>query len=571
MTTNPYGLTIPGASTDSGLTANGQTIYTGNSQTTPTYLNMGLKAATPVAPSSGNPTLSIANTASTKSPYMTAPQATTPAPAKSSSYNASVAAQQQALNAKGANLTVDGIMGPLTQAAITKYSSASSAPATSNNGLIGNAISSSGYSTIPGAYDPVTGQLKSTQDATQTNSASNSATNPTPVTQTPPTSNAGLLTTLAGAGVGGTTSPDITNWNQKINDIQNAQAQANANIDNSGVDRSLATGQEAVLNTKFGSELTAAQGGLTNALTAQGQKIGATTSALGATQPVNQFGQLTNPQTGTPVSGGSYTSNPQLQTAVQQAVQLVQNGADVNSPQVQSLLTTFGLPGQSAFTQAMQQVSNGTYNPTAQSTTAQTNASQGATYQQQATQLSTTIQQLDGITPAVTNFLSGSGLNTSGTPIGNKNINQYIAQLKNPADAATLNAMMGDVKTYTAQILGNSGLNPTEVSSVVNSFDPSLLNSEQLSAFLANLRNLGEIRLQPLQNTSSSSYGSSSAFSGSAANPSSSSQYATDNYGALITNNPQAEAAGGAVMNILGSASSLGSEALGFFTKLFGS
>jgi len=45
-------------------------------------------------------------------------------------YDANVAAQQQLLNSKGANLKVDGLLGPLTQAAMSKYSN------TDNNPLI---------------------------------------------------------------------------------------------------------------------------------------------------------------------------------------------------------------------------------------------------------------------------------------------------------------------------------------------------------------------------------------------------------------------------------------------------
>lgn len=50
----------------------------------------------------------------------TVPKPTSTVP-KPSSFNPAVLAQQQALNAKGAGLKLDGIMGPLTQAAIAKY------------------------------------------------------------------------------------------------------------------------------------------------------------------------------------------------------------------------------------------------------------------------------------------------------------------------------------------------------------------------------------------------------------------------------------------------------------------
>ena len=49
-------------------------------------------------------------------------------------YNATVAAQQTALNKQGANLKVDGISGPLTQAAAIKYSTPTPAPAPVSGG-----------------------------------------------------------------------------------------------------------------------------------------------------------------------------------------------------------------------------------------------------------------------------------------------------------------------------------------------------------------------------------------------------------------------------------------------------
>jgi len=118
--------------------------------------------------------------------------------------------------------------------------------------------------------------------------------------------------------------------------------------------------------------------------------------------------------------------------------------------------------------------------------------------------------------------------------------------------------MMADVKTYTAQILGSSGLNPTEVSATVNSFDPSLLTGGQLTSFLSNLTNLGQIRLQPLQQTSASSYGGQTGYVGTPATPSTTSSVSPDNPQSSVTNNnPVIQGLIGGGINAVGGIESL--------------
>jgi hypothetical protein len=189
---------------------------------------------------------------------------------------------------------------------------------------------------------------------------------------------------------------------------------------------------------------------------------------------------------------------------------------------------------------------------------AQQNISQGQKFQQEAAQLDTTIRQIDTLEPVLTQFLNKSGLNSQNAQFYNKAIGTYMRELGNPADATTLNAMMADLKTYTAQILGSSGLNPTEVSDTVNSFDPSALTPAQLTAFLSNLRNLGQIRLQPLQQNAQQSYGSNmngaSPYAGNSAQPSFNSTYGQSNQSHLsnfIGDSPEAQGLTGMILNTL--------------------
>lgn len=168
---------------------------------------------------------------------------------------------------------------------------------------------------------------------------------------------------------------------------------------------------------------------------------------------------------------------------------------------------------------------------------AQQNIKQGQAFQDEAANLSTTLQQIDTLTPTLTSFLDQAGINNENTPYFNQSLKTYLQQVKNPASVASANAMLADLKTYTAQVLGSSGLNPTEVSQTIASFDPSDLSPSQLESFISNLRNLGQIRLKPLQDSAAASYGANgsrgNAYQGQAASPSTQSAFSPDNANSL--------------------------------------
>lgn len=205
---------------------------------------------------------------------------------------------------------------------------------------------------------------------------------------------------------------------------------------------------------------------------------------------------------------------------------------------------------------------------------AQQNIAQGKAYQQQAADLSTTLGQIDQLTPTLTNFLNTSGLNQQGTPFYNQSIKSYIGSVKDPSAVASLNTMLADLKTYTAQVLGASGLNPTEVSSTVNSFDPSNLNAEQMTAFVSNLRNLGQIRLKPLQDSAAASYSSGTTpYVGDSANPSVNSASAEQNNStatSVVGNSDLGQGLAGLGINALGGLEGVMSTIAGTAAKILG-
>jgi len=273
----------------------------------------------------------------------------------------------------------------------------------------------------------------------------------------------------------------------------------------------LAAGESAALQgigyqqVGFSNAANAANQAASQEYAGQGLQQSALGSAAGYSAPVSQFGQLTNPMTGEVISPAG--GNPQLNTAVSQAIQLVQNGATPEDAMAQSGISNFGLPGQQAFTQAMQQVSNGTYNPTAASAIGQQNVTQGRTYQAIAQELSNAIQTMQPIGQKLTTFIQTTGQNPATAPLVNEQIGKVNAQLY-PAQAATLNAAINDIRSYAIQILGSqSGANPTDVTQGVNSFDFSKFTAKDLASFLGDLENLGMTRLSQAQSAMQAGYG----------------------------------------------------------------
>lgn len=357
---------------------------------------------------------------------------------------------------------------------------------------------------------------------------------------------------------------------QNLADFNTQLAKQYGNIESEPIPLQFQQGREQVIARQAASEQAALQGAVQQQQTQQGQQIGAL-SALGGlgTQtvatpygtPVYSFGQsgLLNPQ----VSGN-------LNSSVAQAVQLFQNGADPNSSAVQALVTPFGLGGTTAFTTALQQVQNGTYNPTAASAIAAQNASQGQTYQGKATELNTTLSQLNNVTAPIMSLINGAGLNQQNNPFFNQSINTYQSQLTNPAAQASLKAGMAEIDTYVSQILGSGGdLTPTAVTQLTASFDPGNFTASQLQAFLTNLDNYGQARLQGYQQSEAGSYGGATGYSGATANLSPNSVIPPNNPASGVTsNNPVIQ---GIVGTAMGSLESIINAVHGVASTIFGS
>lgn len=354
-------------------------------------------------------------------------------------------------------------------------------------------------------------------------------------------------------------------YNQQLQQSYSDEAQALANIEGSPRGLNFAQGAENVIRNQallnqqgLATAYQGAAGLMGAANTQQSQEQTGLLSAAGQTAPVTQFGQLTNPQTGAVISptGG----NPQLNTAVAQAVQLVQNGASTQDAITASGLSNFGLPGSQALTAALQGASGGSYNPTAQNATAQTNATTGTTLGATAATLQPSLTGLTQVGQQLQSLLtSANGLNALGTNWQNTEIQNFQSTFGNNANVSSLNAIVNDANSYIAQILQSSdGLTPTAATAASNSLNLATLTPSALATVIQNISNLGQIRLGTLQQGATGALGatSGSLYQGSTAAVSPTASVNSDT-GAVQTSNPATQAAGGLLTSALQGGASL--------------
>jgi len=337
---------------------------------------------------------------------------------------------------------------------------------------------------------------------------------PPPAT-TPPvtdafTTNIGTLTD-AGQGKDSELESQIKSAADEMERIKNEYAQKGVNIDQTAGFLTQATGLQGQLQDQYLAAIGASQEKYNKLLSIREQNISAAGTAGGLAQPVGQFGMLTNPMTGTPLNTEVFMG------AMQEAQKLVNSGTPVNDPSVQSFLSPFGFVGHMAFHQAMnaqQQAGGGGWNPAAQNTQATTNLTQGAQYQQEATQLGLVLGQMDSVTKLSDDFINSSGLNQQGSPFFNQQQNTFLGQLVNPSNVATYNDLVNQVMTYSSQILGASGLNPTDIGKMVDKTTIDGMTASQLKSFLYNVDQLGRARKNVLDQFSQGSYGGTSGYTG---------------------------------------------------------
>lgn len=371
----------------------------------------------------------------------------------------------------------------------------SSQPAVASNGfggLIGN-LSNTAMRQNPGA-------------ATAQRSLLAQAENPTPATP----AIQGLY------GRANTPSPEVLRAQEDYARFTQENPYMIAAQHNPNVAADVASGRSSLLGQTFAAEAQAKQAAVNNALAGQQQQIGAQESAgsLGLSaqaqqiSAANQAGSLGNTAQSQAITGLGTAAGLVQPTQVSPANSLV-------SPQTgQQVYEGLGLTGLGIANQ---------------------NIAQGQKFQQEAAELSKTLAQIDKLAPTVINFLKTSGLNDSRLPYLNQQVNSFIADNQNPAAIrAGLDLYMTELKNFQQQIIAQSGLTPSDAGYQIATLDPSNLHIKDLTAWIENLKNIGQIRLQPLQQAAQKSYGSNTGgggvnpYSGAAATPSIESAYAPD-------------------------------------------
>lgn len=378
-----------------------------------------------------------------------------------SSSNLGVLSQQHALNVANAGtpgytpLKEDGIAGPLTQAALAKYGSSSSAT-------------------------PSASQL---QANTTTNNTANYGANPTPT-------NADFT-----GAIGGLINSAQNNYalGQKAQDIAAKAGQEQADIGKQAAttEGEYTTGMispraqglaQNVAQTAAAQQQAVQQGAQTaltgnqQALAAQGQTQSGLSSAGSLAQPTSNIINI-NPETGNPINGQTL---PELARAAGQ-VSGIQSGA------------------------AAQAAASG--NIAAQNATALGTAATGAnaksisdfTNQINTTQKS--VQTLNSLKNQIVPGMGVSGFNPTSSPVGNQTFQQYFTE-KNPAAKAGIIAGLGEIKNQISNVIASStGLTPTGVTSVADTYDLTALNPQQLSDFLDYINQYAQSNLKAAQDS----------------------------------------------------------------------
>lgn len=325
----------------------------------------------------------------------------------------------------------------------------------------------------------------------------------------------------------GQNAEDIANnYSGQIADVAKSAAAGGIGMLTSGALNPIALGRAGAIESQGAQEqqaLAAAEGqalaGNAQALTGQGQAATAANEA-GSTANTAQ----SNVQSGLANAGQlANTAQSNVQSGLTSAGQLTQ---PVTMGLGQYLSSITGQPLGSGVQGALSNYTNYQI--------AQQNASQGGNFAQQASTLSTSLNQMQGTGQQILGLMGLSGANWSSLPQANQAIQTYMASA-NPAAQQSIAAGMGEMENYVSQVLSAAtGLTPTAVSQVVASYPFQNLSPAQLNDFLNNVGQYGQTKLQGFQQSAQGAYGengptSVQPYTGTGANPQSLSNTGTQN------------------------------------------
>lgn len=409
---------------------------------------------------------------------------TTTHPAQS---NPSVLAQQQALNKLGAGLVEDGIAGPKTSAAIAKYgNTTNSSPSAPQPSTAPSTSTDTPPETSP--FVKSVNSLENQGNSQYNKTAQDSATALQDLSKTNP-------------GNSGPANDEYQSAVKDLSDLKATIAKQSGGIESQPISAQFQQGKEQALARQNASLLDAAQ-----------QKVNEKAAALGY-----QIQGTQTQQTGLNEAGNlGLTGQSTAQNALGTAGQLSQpNGNIINVDPITGLPVAGGSLGNLAnVAGTVQGIQSGAAaaaaaggNISAQNQTALGTASTGANAQSIGNftnQINTTqksVQTLNNLANQIVPNMGSTGFNPTSSPIGNQTFAQYFTE-KNPAAKAGIVAGLGEIKNQISNVIASAtGLTPTGVTAVTDTYDLTTLNPQQLSDFLQYINQYAQSNVKAAQDS----------------------------------------------------------------------
>jgi len=307
---------------------------------------------------------------------------------------------------------------------------------------------------------------------------------------TTPTTQGTLASLIQMAQNGSSTLQDAITAQRNL---QQRIAEQYGNIESSGIPLEFAQGREQILGRQYAAQQQAAQQAVSNALSGQGQQIGALESALGTltqTTPAPYGTPLYQPSTGQFLNSGGGNLDPQTQ-AINLAKQ-VMNGQITYDQALSSL----GYAGNIGTTFLNNAITSAGGNPLQLQ-------SQGAGQQsvlQSIPGLQSANTAAEGIKNTITSYLAQNPNLNASQFAGSNILQRWIngEQLTDPKYKTLFNYL--DEYTNTlAPILGVGG-NPTNLKTqIAQGFIDAAASGKSISEVLANMSQLAAQKIQNIQ------------------------------------------------------------------------
>lgn len=118
--------------------------------------------------------------------------------------------------------------------------------------------------------------------------------------------------------------------------------------------------------------------------------------------------------------------------------------------------------------------------------------------QDYTTQINTTQKSIDtlkGLGSTIAPNMGTTGFNPTSSPVGNDTFSTYFTE-KNPAAKAGIEAGLGEIKNQISNVIASAtGLTPTGVTAVTDTYDLTNLNPQQLNDFLLYIDKYAQINI----------------------------------------------------------------------------